>query len=31
MAGRLGWDAARTAREVARYREVVARTRLFRK
>ncbi len=31
MAGRLGWDAARTAREVERYRGVVAGTRRFRK
>jgi glycerol-3-phosphate dehydrogenase len=31
MAARLGWDAARTEREAAHYRNVVARTRLFRR
>jgi glycerol-3-phosphate dehydrogenase len=31
MAARLGWDAGRTEREVAQYRGVVARTRMFRR
>jgi len=31
MAGKLGWDAARTAAEIEKYRGVVAGTRRFRK